>query len=111
MPDALPIPDDLLELERARLVALEAVVDCVHELLAAHRRRHPGPSRTGPAPTDEPGLWSEADETRLDALRTAFGEASARVRRHPTMVRALAEHRYRETELALRAAVAGPDHG
>jgi hypothetical protein len=109
MPDALPIPDDLIQLQRDYDAAQRAVDQFVGEVDAgigladvadvdaiAHT---PGP--------EEPPVrheWTEEQHARLNELRQVRQAAMLAMHRHPTMVQARAEGCSQQTEQARRAA-------
>ncbi|MFI6446600.1 hypothetical protein [Kitasatospora sp. NPDC050543] len=91
MPDALPIPDDLIALQRA----LEAARAELFEYSAQVTAEYPGQA------------LPEEQAARLNALREGERQAGAAMRQHPTMREALAGHCHHQTDMALRAAAAG----
>ncbi|MEU1630705.1 hypothetical protein ABZ746_36620 [Streptomyces sp. NPDC020096] len=82
MPDALDVPDDLVQLQRS-----------ADEAQAALREPNAGP----------PSGWTpeqrQAHDERWEAWRRAIGD----VMDHPVMRRATAEHCFHQTQVALRA--------
>lgn len=108
MPDALPIPDDLTQLQRDYDAAQAAVDQYVAEVDAgiglsdvadvdaiAHT---PGPV--------EPPIrheWNEEQHAHLNELREVRQAAMLAMHRHPTMVQARAQGCSQQTELARRA--------
>ncbi|WP_329501519.1 hypothetical protein [Kitasatospora herbaricolor] len=105
MPDALPIPADLLALRRARDAAWAELNTYVAEVEALRREQYPDPEQT-----DVRAMWEPEQRKRLAELRAARDAAVLAVRRHPTMVRALAEGCWAATDVALfRAAEPAPE--
>ncbi|MCX5215638.1 hypothetical protein OG689_41525 [Kitasatospora sp. NBC_00240] len=96
MPDALPIPADLLDLRRARDAAWAELNQFVAEVEALRREQYPDPEQT-----DVRAMWEPEQRERLAELRAARDAAVLAVRRHPTMVRALAEGCWAATDEAL----------
>ncbi|MFD7989361.1 hypothetical protein ACFV4M_39135 [Kitasatospora indigofera] len=96
MPTALPIPADLLDLRRARDAAWAELNQFVAEVEALRREQYPDPEQT-----DVRASWEPEQRERLVELRAARDAAVLAVRRHPTMVRALAEGCWAATDTAL----------
>jgi hypothetical protein len=102
--DALPIPDDLAELQRA-LVAAQTAAEEYGRAVDAERR----------ALYRESGQWRERiwpeggpERAELARLRAERDALAAQVREHPVMEQARAEGRLKETQWALQKA-ARPD--
>lgn len=99
MPTALPLPDDLIDLQRA-LDAARAELDAyVADVEAARRAEFPNPEQIVERQT-----WPDAVRDRHLALRAVVADAAAAVRHHPTMQQALAEGCHPVTEQALKDA-------
>ncbi|MFE2912804.1 hypothetical protein [Kitasatospora indigofera] len=99
MPDALPVPPDLVDLQR-RLDAARAELDAyVEEVTAARRLEYPDPEQIVERQT-----WPAEISERHLALRAAVAAAATAVRQHPTMQQALAEGCHPVTEQALKDA-------
>ncbi|MFE2914792.1 hypothetical protein [Kitasatospora indigofera] len=96
MPLALPIPADLLDPRRARDAAWAELNAYVDQIEALRREQHPDPKQTDSRAGGEP-----EQRERLAELRAARDDAVVAVRRHPTMVRALAEGCWAATDTAL----------
>ncbi|GGV47614.1 hypothetical protein GCM10010495_76610 [Kitasatospora herbaricolor] len=96
MPDALPIPADLLDLRRARDGAWAELNAYVAQIEALRREQYPDPEQT-----DVRARWEPEQRERLTELRAARDAAVLAVRRHPTMVQALAEGCWAATDTAL----------
>jgi hypothetical protein len=84
MPDALPLPADLIDLQRT--------------LDAARRAEFPDPGQIVERQT-----WPAELDERLDILRALEADAGRAVRQHPVMVAALRDG-YQQTERALQDA-------
>lgn len=99
MPDALEIPADLVDLQRVRLAAQEAVA--AFAVTVDERIREEGPDPEGRGL----GLrWTEDDSAELTRLRAVRDEAAATVRAHPVIQQALAEQCWPATWDALQVA-------
>jgi hypothetical protein len=85
MPDALPVPDDLVQLQRDYDTADTEVNRFVTQVDA----------------TGEP--WTDEQNGELDRLRAIRLDAVRAMHRHPTMVQARAEGCSQQTEAARRA--------
>ena len=109
MPDALPIPDDLIQLQREYDQAHAAVQQYVAEVDAGIGRADqadvdeiahtPGP--------EEPPVrheWTEEQHAELDRLREVRQAAMLAMHRHPAMVQARKEGCSRQPEQARRKA-------
>jgi hypothetical protein len=107
MPDALPIPDDLIRLQRDYDAAHDAVNRYVAEVDAGIGRADqadvdeiahtPGP--------EEPPVrheWTEEQHAELGRLREVRQVAMLAMHRHPTMVQARTEGCSQQTEQARR---------
>jgi hypothetical protein len=105
MPDALPLPDDLIALQRT-LDAARAELDAyVEEVATARRLEYPDPEQVVERQT-----WPPDISERHLALRAAVAAAATAVRQHPTMLQALRDGCHPVTEQALKdAARAGAD--
>jgi hypothetical protein len=99
MPDALPIPADLIDLQRALDAARAELHQFVAETEAARRAEYPDPEHVV-----ERGSWPDDLRARLAELRAAQASAFDAVRTHPVMQQALDEGCHYATELALKAA-------
>jgi hypothetical protein len=99
MPDALPVPDDLIALQCV-LDAARAELDAyVEEVAVARRAEFPGEEQIVERQT-----WPDAVSERHLALRAAATAAATAVRHHPTMQQALAQGCHPVTEQALKDA-------
>ncbi|WP_042446486.1 hypothetical protein [Streptacidiphilus jiangxiensis] len=101
MADALPLPSDLIELQRALHAARQAVEDYGNKVAAERRELFPGEDQWR-----ERAVWPEdgperAELTRLRAERDTF---ALQIRQHPVMQQALAEGCGKETQFALQKA-------
>ncbi|MCX5209835.1 hypothetical protein OG689_11115 [Kitasatospora sp. NBC_00240] len=104
MPDALPVPDDLIALQCV-LDAARAELDVyVSETEAARRLEYPDPEQIVERQT-----WPAEISERHLALRAAAAAAATAVRQHPTMQQALAEGCHPVTEQALKDAARAVD--
>jgi hypothetical protein len=104
MPDALPVPADLVDLQRA-LDAARAELDAyVAKVSTARRLEYPDPEQI-----IERQTWPADLRDRHLALRAAVTAAATAVRHHPTMQQALAERCHYATELALKDAARAVD--
>lgn len=99
MPDALPLPDDLIELQRRRLAAWATLGDYTHEVETRRRAAYPLPEQVV-----ERCTWTAEETARYDELRAVHDELMWQVRRHPTIVQALAERCWPQTWDALQVA-------
>jgi hypothetical protein len=103
MPDALPIPDDLITLQRALDGARRELFAYSDRVAAERRELFPDPEQILERQT-----LPDEQATRLNELREAERAAGEAVRRHPVMVQAREEQCHHQTETALRkAATAG----
>jgi hypothetical protein len=98
--DALPIPDDLAELQRA-LVAAQAATEEYGRAVDAERR----------ALYQEPDQWRERiwpeggpERAELARLRAERDALVVQIRKHPVMEQARAEGCLKETQWALQKA-------
>jgi hypothetical protein len=101
VPEALPIPADLVDLQRAVNAARDKLYDYVARVEAERREQFPAPEQIV-----ERRTWPEEQIARADELREAERTAATAVWNHPTMVQALAERCYHQTDVALREAAA-----
>jgi len=104
MPSALPIPDDLVDLQRALDAARAELNAYVSETEAARRAEYPDPEQI-----IERQTWPADIRERHLALRAAATTAATAVRHHPTMQQALAEGCHPVTEQALKDAARAVD--
>jgi hypothetical protein len=102
MPPALPIPDDLVDLQRALDAARAEKSAFVAEVQAARRLEFGAPGQIVERQT-----WPAGLDEKLDVLRALEADAARAVRRHPVMVAALAGT-YQQTERALQEAARRP---
>jgi hypothetical protein len=102
MPDALPIPPDLIALQRALEAARAELDTYVATTEAARRLEYPDPEQIVERQT-----WPDDIRERHLALRAAAAEAAAAVRHHPTMQQALREGCHPVTEQALKDTARG----
>ena len=108
MPDALPIPADLADLQRSYDEADAAVQRFVAEVDAGIGRadfadideiaRTPGPEEP---PVQHP--WTDQQHEELDQLRSIRLDAVMAMHRHPTMVQAREQGCYQQTMRARQA--------
>ena len=103
MPDALPIPNDLIALQRALDAARAELGAWIAETEAARRLEYPDPEQSL-----ERGIWPPDLQTRLAELRAAQTRAFDAVRLHPTMQQALEDRCHQVTERALKDAARQP---
>ncbi|GAA1977524.1 hypothetical protein [Kitasatospora viridis] len=83
MPDALPIPPDLVQLQRTRIAAETAVAEYISRVDAQRRELHPDPEQAL-----ERAAWSEDESAELGRLRAERDEFGRAVRQHPVLVQA-----------------------
>jgi hypothetical protein len=101
VPEALPIPDGLVDLQRALNTARDELYSYVAQVEEERRAEFPGAEQVV-----ERRTWPEEQNARADELREAERTAARAIRTHPTMVQALAERCYHQTDVALREAAA-----
>lgn len=99
MPDALPVPPDLVALQRALEAARTALDTYVAKVEASRRLEYPGDEQIVERQT-----WPPDVSERHLALRATAADAATAVRHHPTMRQALAEGCHPVTEQALKDA-------
>lgn len=99
MPDALPIPDDLIALQRALDAARQDLAAYITATEVARRAEYPDPEQIV-----ERGTWPADLRARLADLRAGQAAALTAVQQHPTMQQALEERCHYATELELKAA-------
>ncbi len=99
---ALPIPADLIDLQRALDAARAELAAFIAKVEAARREQFPAPEQVVERQT-----WPEGQYARREELRAVAIAADDAVRTHPVMMCAMEEHRYEATEQALRAAARG----
>ena len=99
MPDALPIPDDLIALQRALDAARAELEAWIAETEAARRQEYPDPEQSL-----ERGIWPPDLQGRLADLRAVRAAASTAVWHHPTIVQALEDRCHWATDQALKDA-------
>ncbi len=99
MPDALPIPDDLIALQRALDAARTELGAWIAETEATRREEYPDAEQSL-----ERGIWPDDLRARLAELRAAQTAALEAVRHHPTMQQALEDRCHWVTERALKDA-------
>lgn len=94
------LPDDLLDLERARVEARRALDEFVCTVEVRQRAEFPAEEQLL-----ERRQWPAADEERHAVLRAGYRRAADAVRAHPLLVAADAERRLWAVEEKLRQAV------
>lgn len=99
MPDALPIPDDLVQLQRNRIAAENTLAGYVAEVDQRRREQYPAPEQLL-----ERARWNPEESDELARLRAARDAAALTVRQHPTLRQALAEGCWPQTWDALQSA-------
>ncbi|TQF04740.1 hypothetical protein E6W39_24105 [Kitasatospora acidiphila] len=99
MSDALPIPDDLAQLQRDRIAAENAVAQHIAEVDRLRSEHYPAPEQT-----QERARWSEEESAKLEELRAERDQLGRAVRQHPVMVQARDEGRFWATWDALQEA-------
>jgi hypothetical protein len=99
VPEALPIPADLVDLQRTVTAARDELYEYIAQVEAERRAQFPEPTQIV-----ERRTWPEGQIARADELREAERTAARAIRTHPTMVQALAERCYHQTDVALRKA-------
>ncbi len=104
MPDALPIPDDLIALQRALDAARAELGAWIAETEAARRLEYPAPEQIL-----ERGIWPDDLRARLADLRAVRAAASTAVWHHPTIVQALEDRCHWATDEALKDAARRAD--
>ncbi|MFC8447697.1 hypothetical protein [Kitasatospora sp. NPDC057223] len=104
MPDALPPPPDLIDLQRALDAARAELHGWLAETEAARRAEFPDPEQAV-----ERGMWPDDLRARLADLRGKQAAAFDAVRLHPTMQQALADGCHPVTERALKDAARAGD--
>jgi len=104
MPSALPIPPDLVDLQRHLDAARAELEAYVAEVEAARRAEYPDPAQI-----IERQTWPAEISERHLALRAAATAAATAVRHHPTMQQALEERCHPVTEQALKDAARNVD--
>jgi hypothetical protein len=80
VPDPLPLPDDLIQLQRERIAADEAVGEYVAEVSARRRELYPLEDQSL-----ERASWEPEEDAELIRLREVRAEAASAVRRHPAL--------------------------
>ncbi|MGE7438004.1 hypothetical protein [Kitasatospora sp. NPDC001175] len=98
MPNALPLPDDLVDLHRVTAAAELAVSECCAMAQARRRELHPDDVIARAS-------WDEEETAELGRLRDAYMEAALAVRAHPLWEQARAEGCHAQTWQALIDAV------
>lgn len=83
MPEPLPIPDDLVQLQRRRIAAETAVAEYITTVDARQRELYPDPEQVL-----ERATWGEAESAELARLRADRDQLSRAVRQHPVMTQA-----------------------
>ncbi|WP_042400262.1 hypothetical protein [Streptacidiphilus carbonis] len=109
MPDALPIPDDLIQLQRAYDQATAELNEHVARVTAEQKERFPDPP--GVIHDADQALlratWSDEDNAMLDQLRAAQVAALAAMNQHPVMRQAMAEGQWPAIQEARQKAARG----
>ncbi|WP_035838581.1 hypothetical protein [Kitasatospora azatica] len=93
-------PQDLLDLEAARVAARREIDVYVRTVEVARRAAFPGPEQAV-----ERGMWPDEQVQRWHELRAAYAVAAAAVKAHPVLVAAEAERRLWPVEEKLRGLV------
>lgn len=83
MPEPLPIPADLAQLQRDRIAAETAVAEYITTVDARRRELYPGPEQSL-----DRGIWSDDESAELGRLRAERDRLGRAVRQHPVMVQA-----------------------
>ncbi|MDH6130353.1 hypothetical protein [Kitasatospora sp. GP82] len=99
MPEALPIPADLIDLQRALDSARGELYAYADTVTAERRAAFPDPEQI-----IERQTWTDEQNGRLAELREGERTAAQAVRTHPTMAQAAAEKCHHQTDMALRRA-------
>jgi hypothetical protein len=112
MPDALPIPADLIALQQVCDQARAAADDYVARTTAAYRERYPDPVVDGRSRWSESqallrGSWTDEEHAELDQLRAEAQNAVVKLYRHSVLTRARDEGCSRQTDQALKQAARG----
>lgn len=99
MADALELPDDLVQLQRALDTAFAAEHGYITQVEAERRAQYPDEEQLL-----ERRRWSDEQTAELARLRAETHAALMAVHRHPTLQEALASGAYQATHWALRNA-------
>ncbi|MEZ0066659.1 hypothetical protein ABIA32_002671 [Streptacidiphilus sp. MAP12-20] len=99
MADALPIPDDLVQLQRDLDAAGAALAEYSQRKTAEYRERYPEPEQYR-----ERNAWTEEESAELARLRAAQLELVMTIHRHATTQQALAGRSAWQTEQARKKA-------
>ncbi|MFI9271373.1 hypothetical protein ACIGXM_11755 [Kitasatospora sp. NPDC052896] len=98
--EATDLPEDLLDLERARVAARRALDVFVCTVAVERRMLFPAHDQVA-----ERVKWPEEQNTRWHELRDAYQQATAAVRAHPLLVEAAANDGLWVMEMQLRTTV------
>lgn len=99
MPDALPAPDDLVQLQRELDAADNALADFAQSKTAEYRARFPEPGQAL-----QRARWAAEDIAEFGRLRETVQELRMAVRQHPVTVLSHAVGCARETAQARKIA-------
>jgi hypothetical protein len=99
MPEPLPIPEDLIALQRA----YDDADDACHQYVAEIDTAIELSAGTGEDPLVRPE-WTNEQHVELERLRTVRRRAVMDMHRHPTMVQARTDGCSQQTETARRTA-------
>jgi hypothetical protein len=99
VPDALPLPPDLVQLQVERAAADTALAEYINEVERHRREQYPEPEQLVDRRT-----WSDDESAELERLRGTRDGLAEQIRQHPVMARALEERCWQETWGALQAA-------
>jgi hypothetical protein len=83
VPDPLPIPADLAELQADRIAAETAVAEHIADVETRRREQYPDAEQSL-----QRGTWSEDEGAELERLRAERDQLGREVRQHPVMVQA-----------------------
>jgi hypothetical protein len=104
VPDALPLPADLIQLQRARIAADTTLGEYIATVETRRREQYPDPEQLVARRT-----WSDEEVAELTRLRAARDAAAETVRHHPTIQQAYAEQCWPVTWDALQVAARATD--
>jgi hypothetical protein len=112
MPEALPIPHDLIALQQASDQARAAADEYAARITAVYRERYPDPLVKGRPLWSEDqallrGAWTEDEHAELSRLRADARGAVVTLYRHPVLARARDEGSSQQTKQALEQAGQG----
>jgi hypothetical protein len=99
VPDALPLPPDLVQLQAERLAAEAALAEFTNRVERDRRERFPSPEQIV-----ERRTWSTEENAEHGRLQVERDRLAAAVRQHPTIVQAHADRCWPQTWDALQSA-------